>query len=198
MFTRHKRILGRLYLAGDALAALASFGLAYLIRAHLISRPLYPVSYYVWIVPVTLGIWLGVGVALGIYRDIREEELRRAFIDPIKVTFLATTLLFAVTFAFKLDYISRLLLGFYGASDLVLMILFRIVARRLSVGEPRHLLLVGVTPEAMDIARTLEANEQRGLRLVGFARVVCARRGNPAGGVGPAPLLPALGAEPAS
>ena len=172
MFARHKRILGGLYLAGDALAALASFGLAYAIRSNLIvPRPLYPVSNYFWIIPITAGIWFSVGLALGIYREIRDEELRRAFVDPIKVAFVATTLLFAFIFAFKLMYISRLLLGFYAASDLVLMVLFRLVARRLSVGEPQHFLLVGATSEAMDIARTLEANEHRGPRLVGFARV---------------------------
>jgi exopolysaccharide biosynthesis polyprenyl glycosylphosphotransferase len=170
MFARHKRILGGLYLAGDALAALASFGLAYAVRSDIIApRPLYPVSNYFWIVLVTVGIWLGVGLALGIYREIRDEELSRAFLDPLKVALVATTLLFAFTFAFKLVYISRLLLGFYAVGDLLLMILFRLAARRLSVGELRHFLLVGTTPEAMDIARTLEAGEHRGLRLVGFA-----------------------------
>ena len=172
MFSRHDRIVGRLYLAADALLALASFGLAYALRAYLISpRPLYPFSYYLWIIPVSVGIWIGVGLALGIYGEVREEELRRAFADPIKVGFIATTLLFALTFAFKLEYVSRLLLGFYAVADLLLMILFRLAARRLSVGGFRHVLLVGETPEAMEIARTLEASEHRGLRLLGFARL---------------------------
>jgi exopolysaccharide biosynthesis polyprenyl glycosylphosphotransferase len=175
MFSRHDRIVGRLYLAADALLALASFGLAYALRAYLISpRPLYPFSYYLWIIPVSVGIWIGVGLALGIYGEVREEELRRAFADPIKVGFIATTLLFALTFAFKLEYVSRLLLGFYAAADLLLMILFRLAARRLSVGGFRHVLLVGETPEAMEIARTLEASEHRGLRLLGFARLASA------------------------
>lgn len=172
MFSRHDRIVGRLYLAADTMLALASFGLAYWLRAHLISpRPLFPLSYYLWIVPVAVGIWIGVGLLLGVYRQSREEELRWSFVDPIKVAFVATTFLFALTFAFKLEYISRLLLGFYAMADLVLMILFRLVARRLSVGGFRHVLLVGETPEAMEIARTLEASEHRGLRLLGFARL---------------------------
>jgi exopolysaccharide biosynthesis polyprenyl glycosylphosphotransferase len=172
MFSHHDRMVGRLYLAADALAALASFGVAYWVRAHLLSpSPLFPFSYYLWLVPVCAGIWIGAGLALGIYRQVREEELRRSFVDPIKVGFAATIFLFALTFAFKLEYISRLLLGFYAAADLVLMILFRLVARRLSVGGFRHVLLVGETPEAMEIARTLEASEHRGLRLLGFARL---------------------------
>lgn len=172
MFSRHDRIVSRLYLAADTMLALASFGLAYGVRAHLISpRPLFPLSYYFWIVPVAVGIWIGAGLVLGIYRQAREEELRWSFVDPIKVGFVATTFLFALTFAFKLEYISRLLLGFYATADLGLMILFRLLARRLSVGGFRHVLLVGETPEAMEIARTLEASEHRGLRLLGFARL---------------------------
>ena len=178
MFSRHDRIIGALYLVADALLALGSFWLAHWVRAHLVTpRPLYPAFYYLWIVPVTIGIWAGVGLALGIYREIREEELRRAWADPIKVGFVSTTLLFALVFAFKLEYISRLLLGFYAAIDLVLMVLLRLVTRRLSeplrrtFGGFRHFLLVGSAPQALEIARTLEANERRGLRLLGFARV---------------------------
>jgi exopolysaccharide biosynthesis polyprenyl glycosylphosphotransferase len=178
MFSRHDRIIGALYLLADALLALGSFWLAHWVRAHLVTpRPLYPAFYYLWIVPVAVGLWAGVGLALGIYREIREEELRRAFVDPVKVGFVSTTLLFAFVFAFRLEYISRLLLGFYAAIDLVLMVLFRLVARRLSeplrraFGGFRHFLLVGSAPQALEIARTLEANERRGLRLLGFAQV---------------------------
>jgi exopolysaccharide biosynthesis polyprenyl glycosylphosphotransferase len=178
MFSRHNRLIGGLYLVVDALLALASFWLAHWVRVHVISpRPLYPVFYYLWIVPVTMGIWIGVGLTLGIYREIREEELRRAFLDPLKVGFASAALLFAFIFALKLEYISRLLLGFYVVADLAAMIVFRLVARRLSAplrrtfGGLRHFLLVGDTPQAIEIARTLEADENRGLRLLGFARV---------------------------
>jgi exopolysaccharide biosynthesis polyprenyl glycosylphosphotransferase len=177
MFTRHNRILGALYLVGDALVALAAFALAYGLRAYVISpRPLFSPTHYFWIVPLTVGLWVGVGLTLGVYREIRTDELRPAFVDPLKVTLAATTLLFALTFAFKLEYISRLLLGFYAVIDLLLMVVFRLVARRLSFGGARQFLLVGDTPEGLEIARTLEANEHRGLRLLGITRV------SPAGG----------------
>ncbi len=172
MFARHKRMIGRLYLAGDALVAVASFALAYALRAHVFSpRPLYSPENYLWIVPLVAGLWVGTGVVLGVYRDVRENEWRSALTAPLKVSFLAALLLFAVTSAFRLEYISRLLLGFYVIIDLALMVAFRLVARRLSVGGFRHILLVGDSPQALEIARTLEANERRGLRLEGFARV---------------------------
>ncbi len=171
-------MIGVLYLLADAVLALASFGLAYEIRSRLVTpRPLYPPSHYLWIVPLAVGLWIFVGLASGIYREIQEEDLRRAFVDPAKVGFTATTLLFAITFAFKLEYISRLLLGFYAALDLGAMILFRLVAWQLGTplwrafGGYRHFLVGGDTPEALEIARTIEANEKRGMRLLGFARV---------------------------
>lgn len=178
MFSRHNRIIGLIYLAADALLALASFVLAHWVRFHLsFMQPLAPLTGYVWVVPVCVGIWLGVGLATGIYREIREEELRRAFADPIKVAFLSTTLLFAFTYALRLEYISRLLLGFYAAIDFVLMIFFRLVARRQgdrlrrTFSGLRHFLVVGDTPETLEVARAIENNENRGLRLLAFARL---------------------------
>jgi len=170
-------MIGALYLAADAALALASFALAHWVRAHLVARPLFPLSGYPWIVPLAAGLSVGAGLVLGIYGEIEEERLGRAFLDPIQVGLASTTLLFALTFAFKLDYISRLLLGFYAAFDLAAMILFRLVARRFSdslrqaVGGVRHVLLVGDTPQALEIARTIETNEKRGIRLLGFAQV---------------------------
>jgi exopolysaccharide biosynthesis polyprenyl glycosylphosphotransferase len=178
MFARYNRVVGLLYLLADALLALASFGVAYLLRSSVASpRPLYPLSYYPWIVPLTVGLWLAVGLALGIYRDVREEEWPRAFGDPIKVGLVSTILLFALIFALKFDYVSRLLLGLYAVLDVVAMIAYRLLAR--SFGGPlrqafagfRSFLVVGDTAEARQIARTLEANENRGMRLFGLARV---------------------------
>ena len=177
MFSRHNRIIGALYLAVDALFALASFALARRIRADLIvPSPLYPVSHYSWIVPLAVGLWVAVGLVLGIYREIREEDLTRAFRDPLKVALLSTVLLFAVTFAFKLEYISRLLLGLYSVLDLILMIGWRLVGRALSgplrrsLAGVRHFLIIGTTPQAAEIARLIEANQNRGIRLFGFVR----------------------------
>src|SRR5712692_1756485 len=131
MFARHNRMIGVLYMLADAALAFASFWLAHTIRAHLhVARPLYPAYYYLWIVPVAVGLWIGVGAATGIYREVHEEDLRRAFLDPLKAGFISTILLFALTFAFKAEYISRLLLGLYAAVDLAAMTLVRLVARQ--------------------------------------------------------------------
>jgi exopolysaccharide biosynthesis polyprenyl glycosylphosphotransferase len=189
MFARHNRMIGSLYMLADALLALASFWVAHGVRARLPGlRPLYAAYDYLWIVPVAVAIWIAVGIVNGIYRDIREEDLRRAYTDPLQVAAISATILFAITFAFKFAYISRLLLGLYAVTDLLAMILLRLIARRLSgplrrsLGGFRHFLVVGNTPEAIEIARTIESNETRGMAFQGFL-LVNARPNDP-----PAPL----------
>ncbi len=173
MFSRHNRMIGGVYLLADALLALGSFWLAYWLRSRIvIPRPVYSLSNYPWIVPLAVGIWVSVGLAAGVYREV--PDLRRSLADATRVFLIGTTLLFAITFAFKLDYISRLLLGFYAALDLGAMVLFRLLAPRLgrpllrALGGFRHFLLVGATPEALEIARAIEVNENLGMRLSGF------------------------------
>lgn len=190
MFARHKRLIGIFFLLGDALLALASLGVASAIRSHLAGlRPFYPLSNYPWIVPLIVAVWLGVGLVAGVYREEHPEDLRRVFIDPFKVCLTATILLFAVTFAIKVEIISRLLLGIYAAVDLLLMIAFRLVAWRYaaplqrSVAGFRNFLLVGDGPEVAEIARTLEANEASGMRLFGFVRVHPGSAEEPPGGL---------------
>jgi len=177
MFSRHNRMIGVFYLCSDMLLALLSFWLAWEIRSYLITpRPLYSVSNYPWVVPLSAGIWILVGLLAGVYRDIKEEELRRAFTDPLKVALGATVALFAATYAVKFEYLSRLLLILYAGTNLVAATLFRLVARRYagplrrSLAGLRGFLLVGDGPEVIEIARTIEAHETHGMRLVGFVR----------------------------
>ena len=96
-----------------------------------------------------------------------------------------------------MEFISRLLLGIYALIDLLLMIAFRLVARRFavplrrSVAGFRNFLLVGDGPEVAEIARTLEANETRGMRLFGFVRVRTAPPGASCGLTRSYPVSPA-------
>ena len=184
MFARHNRLVGLLYLFADFLLVLASFGLAHALRAHLPgARQFFPLSNYPWIVPLIVALWIGAGVVTGIYREVHEEDLRRAFADPLKVGLAATVLLFAVISVVKFEYISRLLLGIYALIDLLLMTCFRLVARafaaplRRSVSGLRTFLLVGEGLEMADIAHTLEAHESRGMRLFGFVHTAAGPAG---------------------
>ena len=178
MFSRHKQMMGVLYLLADATLALASFALAYWVRASFITpQPLYRDPNYFWIIPYAIALWIVVGLMTGTYREIQEENLLRTFWDPFKAAFLGTTLLFATIFAFKLVYISRLLLALYAIILLLGMIGFRLAARRLgdplrrNFGGYREFLLVGDAPAVTQVAEAIEANEKRGMRIFGFARI---------------------------
>jgi len=130
MFARHNRLIGLIYLFTDFVLALASFGLAHVVRAHLPgTRQFFPISNYPWIVPLILALWIGAGIVAGIYREVQEEDLRRAFVDPLKVGLAATVVLLAVISVVKFEYISRLLLAIFGLIDVLAMICFRLPQR---------------------------------------------------------------------
>jgi exopolysaccharide biosynthesis polyprenyl glycosylphosphotransferase len=178
MFSRHNRMVGVLYAAGDCAVALLSFWLARQIRLGMAGvRPLYPVSYYLWIVPLVIALWLCVGWITGLYHDVDEANFRRSVAAALKVTLLASLLLFAFIFLTKFPYISRTLLALYVGLDFLLMLVYRLAAAvllarlRTSVGGFRHFLLVGDTADALEIARSIEGSELRGMRLSGFAVV---------------------------
>ena len=177
MFSRHNRMIGAFYLCADVLLALISFWLAWEIRSYLITpRPLYSLSNYPWVVPLAAGVWIVVGLLAGIYREINEEDLRRAFVDPLKAGLGAMVLLFATTYAIKFQYLSRLLLVLFSATDLVATTLFRLLARRFagplrrSLAGLRSFLLVGEGPEVMEVARSIETHESHGMQILGFVR----------------------------
>ncbi len=177
MFSRHNRTIGALYLAGDVLTVLGSCAFAYFARTHFFPhvRAFYSGRFYLWMLPAALLIWITTGLAAGIYREIREEDWRSVLWDPLKVNVLATLALFAFTFAVKFEYVSRLLIAIFCVTVLAAMIALRLVARQLApslraaFGNVRHLLVVGRTPEALEIAREIEENESRGVTLAGFA-----------------------------
>ena len=174
-------MIAALYAFGDALLVLASFWFAHYARAHFFPalRVLYPAQFYLWIVPIILLIWIGVGFAVGMYREVRRqvrgESWRSILWDPLKVSLLSTLILFAFISAVKAEYISRLMIGLFAVTDPAAMILFRLVARQLrgtlrrTFGTAVNFLVVGCTPEALEIAREIEANQARGLKLAGFA-----------------------------
>lgn len=197
MFARHNRLIGIIFLLGDVLVALASLGLAHEIRSHLESlRPLFSVANFPGFIPLAAVTAAGVGLSMGIYREVHLEDVRRAFTDPLKVAPISGILLFAVTFALKLEFVSRLLLGIYVVVDFLLMVMFRLVAWRFaeplrrSAGGFRNFLVVGDGAELAEVARTLEANESRGIRLFGFVHVQGGGGDAPPGLRRPYPAVP--------
>ena len=177
MFSRHNRMIAALYVLGDALMVVASCLVAYYARSHFFPhvRAFYTGRFYLWLMPAALLIWIMTGLAAGIYREIREDDWRSAFWDPLKVNVVAALVLMAFTVVVKDEKISRLLIAIFCGTVLAAMIALRLVARQLgpslraAFGNVRHVLVVGRTPEALEIAREIEENESHGVKLAGFA-----------------------------
>lgn len=174
MFSRHSRMLGVVYALADAALALASFWIAHAARARLHDlRPLYPVYFYLWIIPATIILWLVTGWVTGAYRGVQDRALRRSVLDPLKVAVIAPVLLFAFISIFKVEFISRALLLLYAACDFLLMMAFRLAAYRArlsaSIAGFRNFLVIGWTNETIEIAKIIELSEPNGMRLAGFA-----------------------------
>lgn len=184
-------MMGVLYALADALLAIVSFWIAYSIRGRLSGwRPLFPAPFYLWIVPVIVVLWVGAAWISGAYRDPGALQLRRVITDPVKTTIFATLALFAFISVFKIGFISRAVLLFCAVIELILMIVFRLAAHRGRLGAAvagfRHFLVVGETPEALELAKEIEANARRGMRLSGFARLAPVNAGNASGRAEPA------------
>ena len=176
MFSSENRMLRALYMALDGLIAVSSFWAAHEVRSHLPwLRGLFPAYNYIWIVPLILFIWIGVGWANGLYTRALEARLLRVVPLLIKISIFSTLLLFAATFAIRYKYLSRSLLVIFAVFDLAGMIGLRILAAKWSeplhraTGGYRHFLLVGNTPQAVAIAASIESNVVRGVKLAGFA-----------------------------
>ena len=176
MFSRHNRMIAALYILGDALMVLGSCLAAYYARSHFFphARVFYTGRFYLWLMPAALLIWVLTGLAAGIYREIHENDWRSVLWDPLKVNVVATFILMAFTVVVKDEYISRLLIVIFCVTALAAMVALRLLARqfgpglRAAFGNVRHVVVVGRTPEAMEIAREIEENESRGVKLAGF------------------------------
>ena len=176
MFSSQNRLLRALYVVLDGLIAVASFWIAEGIRSHIPwLRGLFPVYNYIWIIPLILLIWLSVGWASGLYTQALERPPLQVVPLLIKISIFSTLLLFAATFAIQYHYLSRSLLCIFAVIDLLAMTGLRALTARWNeplhhaLGGFRHFLLVGDTPQATEIAAAIEANEDRGLKLAGFA-----------------------------
>ena len=176
MFTHRIKALQLFTVFGDGLVAIASFALAYRVRLSLEFLPeLYPLEYYSWLAPLVVGLWIVVGFSLRLYRDIDDSGPGYVVGAPVRVAAVATPALFALTFALRLHYVSRLLLGMFAVFDLLLMVGFRLLVRILDerfpcwLAEPRNVLVVGGTREAVDMGRILKSGERLGARLFGYA-----------------------------
>ena len=126
---------------------------------------------------LVLGFCLVTAVAIGRWLDVYEKLdsgqptaiLRDAFAQGL---YLALALL-VFQYLLRLD-LSRFFLGIFCVFSCVFYSLFRILSGpligwvRKQVGALRYILIVGAGPRALQLAETIEAADDRGLRIKGF------------------------------
>ena len=169
------RYLGVLVLADAGLTALALW-LADEARHRLpFGTPVAPGYFLEW--PIYLAavlIWPFFLRLLGAY----DPRRMRGFGDEVRAiipaVIIATALLPAFFFAFKFQFISRLLVGYFFLLNLLFLLNLRIVGRILlnvltsSGVATRRLLVVGAGPVGEEVVRLVQENAWTGLRVAGF------------------------------
>jgi exopolysaccharide biosynthesis polyprenyl glycosylphosphotransferase len=183
---RARIVTGGLFIV-DLLLVTVAFFLSFWVRSSvipavgLIPLHLYPLRFYLPLLPVALLIWGALLLRVNLYQSQRTASLLAETWDIVRVCVTGMLLLALVIYLFRLDQkllandlISRLwILLFVATAFIVLtgrMILVRLSARwaRVHGYNYRTMLIAGTNETARKIARTIEEHPYWGYRIVGF------------------------------
>jgi exopolysaccharide biosynthesis polyprenyl glycosylphosphotransferase len=177
MLKERAKLISRLLFVSDILITILSFILAYWIRGVLFSEDLgilYPLSQYLQLSPIILFVWVFFLYFFKTYRSYRTVSLFVEYWDLLKVTFLSGLFLILFVFAFKYQFVSRLLIGTFLIINFIGLCLergaLRLLARfvRRKGRNYRNLLIVGTGKRALKLAGKIKENSHWGFKIVGF------------------------------
>ena len=198
MFSSQHRKARLLFEFSDLLLTIAAFYVAYQVRSRItfLENDFFiPPSEQVLVVGFCLIAAVAIGRWRGVYEKLDSGQpiaiLRDAF---SQASYLSLALL-VFQYLLRLD-LSRPFLGFFAALSWFFFSLFRLLSGpligwvRKKFGALRYILIVGSGPRALQLAETIEAANDRGLRIKGF--VVWEANGEPPvnGGVQPDSIYP--------
>jgi len=186
MFSSQHRKARLLFELSDLLLTIAAFYAAYELRVRItfLERDFF-------ILPAEQALILGFGLIsavsigrwLGVYEKLDSGKPAAILRDSFsQAAYLALAIL-VFQYVVRLD-LSRSFLGFFAIFSCLLFSLFRLLSGpligwvRKEFGALRYILIVGSGPRALQLAETIEAANDRGLRIKGF--VVWDGTGNPA------------------
>jgi exopolysaccharide biosynthesis polyprenyl glycosylphosphotransferase len=177
MFTRRNKILGVMLGLSDLVVVAVSFQIAYLIRSRFPNlNPFFltPLT-AIGLLVTTLAIWWFAGVAVGVYRHADFHDSIRVVKNTVKQSALASLILAGLLFLLKED-ISRGFILIFGGLAPVLLLIYRLSGRRLHRLLRRDLsgqcnyVIVGTSPQALEMAHMIESGAEMGNRLLAFVR----------------------------
>jgi exopolysaccharide biosynthesis polyprenyl glycosylphosphotransferase len=177
MVKQRNRIRSLALYAGDLFSTVLSFFLAYGFRGTFPedSYPyLFPLSWHLGLFWAILPIWSVIFYLMELYRYWRGPGFWKEVWMVFKAVFLSCFLLGFFIFALKYQFVSRIFLLSFAFFDLLLVVLFRVLLRRMIQALSRHsegsrfILMVGLGEDALELARGIEKNKDLGLRIRGF------------------------------
>jgi len=189
LLKKRARIVASVLLAIDLVGVALAFLLAYWLRdtalpaLGLRPRNLYPLSLYLPLLPLVLGIWGVLLYHFGAYKSHRTISLIDEAWSILRVTGSGGALLVLCIYLFRLDAallgqddISRLWIALLAAGSALAILAGRTTVRLLSRFvrsrgyNYRTILVVGTGPAARSIAESIERHGYWGYRILGFVK----------------------------
>jgi len=172
MLKKRAAVFRRLMILADTGIIAGAFFLGYFLRNKL--ELLYPVNYYIWVLPVFLSLLVGSLYSFGMYSSFRLKRILEILFIILKATFLSFLAFSSLSYLFKTQYISRtfiIIIFSAGAiaitlEKIILMYFFRHLRKK--GFNFRNLLIVGTGPRAQRFVEQVDRNKEFGLKIVGF------------------------------
>ena len=179
MFTRRTRFLWLMLGISDLILLAISFEVAYLVRAHLPELRLFYLTAGVaaGLLFTAGALWASTGLILGVYRRLESFETRRMIRDSLYQSFWLAVALATVIYLLQLGEVgevSRSFIALFVIVNFLFQSAYRVSARSMrrflqrEFAGYRYYLIVGTGPNAIEMARLIERNEERGVRVMGF------------------------------
>lgn len=159
----------------DISLTVASFFLAYWIRDTYLSVDyghLAPIKGYLWLLLLIIPAWTFLFKYFVVYESLVKRPL---WWDPykiFKVVFWGVLLMGTLVFLFKLQYVSRLFIIFFGLANFTLLSLEKLIIRstvsyiRKKGRDYRNVLIVGSGETAKEVAGLIEDHKRWGMRMM--------------------------------
>lgn len=165
-------VFRKLSLFADLCIITGSFFLGYALRDKI--QDIYPLTSYLWLLPVMLLIWGGLLSYFGIYTSFRTKTIPEILLDILQAGLLGFGIASSVIYIFKIEQVSRVLIVFsflfsavlLSAEKLALVFFFRFIRRR--GYNYRSLLVVGTGKRAQNFIDLVKQHAEWGLRIIGI------------------------------
>jgi exopolysaccharide biosynthesis polyprenyl glycosylphosphotransferase len=153
------------------------FALAFALRNLLpFQRAIYPFAEYSGFLLVMLVLWVVIAIVLDAYHIVEHQENIVSVRKAVQQVVIGGALMLVLVGAFKLD-ISRALIGFFLLLNLLVLIVFRVSTKglrrtiRKRFGGFQYFVVVGMSDDALAIARTIHNHEVLGAKLFAIVQV---------------------------